>query len=82
MKKSASKEQCPDDTKRQNRIEKMKDIHKYLKRANEYQDELREELEREQKAPQKNKKRNRGKKSDEFFVFEKILELIKLYLQI
>ena len=45
------------------------------------QDELTAALDFENEK-QKNKKKNRGKKSSQYFVHEKILELIELYLKI
>lgn len=68
-------------TKRTLRIEKVQHIEEYREKAKDLQDELTAALDFENQK-QKNKKKNRGKKSSQYFVHEKILELIDLYIKI
>ena len=63
------------------RQDKEHDIEIYLSKANEYVQEIREQIESEEKQ-QKNRLRNRGAKLGLFFVHEKILELIEMYIEI
>ena len=81
MKRYSLQEYCADPTKRELREEKVKDILDYKNRTAMYEIELKEEFLREQKKS-RNQRKNRGKKSSQYFVFEKILELIELYIDI